>query len=227
MKERITLIAGKQKTRIWIVVPALLLTLLLAAASTGCGRQADKTAAKQTEAPRSKTEDEQILEGAVLSSSQTDASGAQVWTLDLDQDGKTEDIALNVSEPDENNLIECRIQVHTGETGDGQVLTGNAEGFTPAPGLSAYSPDGKMILLAFCTENSDGSCTTWFYRYAYEKLYPAGAIPADIRTLDQKNESPMLYRDKDVLKLLDGNDFTGPAGQWYWNGAEMEELPAV
>ena len=227
MKERITLIAGKQKKRIWIAVPALLLILLLAGATTGCGSRADKTAAKQTETPQSKTEEEQILEGAVLSSSQTDASGAYIWALDMDQDGKTEDIALNVSEPGENNLRECRIEVHTGETGNGQVLTANAEGFTPQAGVSAYSPDRKMILLAFCTENSDGSCITWFYRYAYEKLYPAGAIPADIRTLNQTNENLMLYRDKDVLKILDGNDPTRPARQWYWNGAQMEELPAI
>lgn len=133
--------------------------------------------------------------------------------LDLDGDGKVEDIFLTSSdelqEVGNGNYFTTDYIIQIGNS-EYQTYCDNAE-----PVIMTYSPDGMEILLAVFDEGPSGDPITKFYRYADKKVMEAGEIPGDIRTLEINDKVVKCSFRGDMIQTR----YTW--GYWMWDGNKM------
>lgn len=131
--------------------------------------------------------------------------------LDVDGDGTMEQVYLtSPTQPRqewERYVVEEGFDVHV----DDQVV--ECYGSYVECAILALTLDGQRLLLGVFDEGPSGDPVTTFYRYDGSRLYAAGEVPGDIRTLSIGEDGiiPCPFR-ADMLQTAFAT------GYWYWNG---------
>lgn len=211
-------------------VIAIISITLLAACSFGggyeSGVQDDTAASSENEKIIIGEEEQLILNDAILIVQGAAEERQIIWKLDVNLDGKEETITLEGLDSDKNLAYYDTLQNYRIQVGESSL---EVYGDNVAFELAAFSPDGKIILLAIYDDGPSADPITRFYCYDGDELLEAGSISADIRTIEMpiEEKSPFdgVYREEDgTFKATFRADLIQTQwawGYWFWNGEAM------